>query len=510
MRCVIFFLLVQIKRLMPQENDAPAGGQKTGPSLIIFNVPSSMPSLPINLDRAKQTPLATQIYTAIRTAIESGQIPADTRLPSWRDLAAQLGVSRGTVRIAYERLIDEQLALSLGAAGTRVTERPAVTPAAGGPPGTPPMPDLFHAFGAAPLAFQMGVPAQDAFPYKLWSRMLARAARHTAASPVGYPDPRGDPDLRREVAAYLGIARGMRCSPAQVLITAGFSGALGLVLRALALDGKPAWVEDPGFPLTRSALALAGMAVTGVPVDGEGLDVAAGMRLAPDARLAVVTPGQQAPLGMTMTLARRRALLDWARAGGAWIVEDDYLSELQLEGRAAPALAALDHGGRVLHIGTFSKTISPALRLGFLVVPPDLAGRFGDVAACLAPAPSGPVQRAVADFLQEGHYLRHLRRMKRLYAARRAALVRCLQAEAADALEVQATAGMAVVTRLRGDVSDVDVAARALRAGMAPVPLSPWSLHAPRPNGLLLGATNVDGQRLVAACRQLAWLIREA
>jgi GntR family transcriptional regulator/MocR family aminotransferase len=511
MRCVIFFLLIHsCERLMPQENDAPMGGQKTGPSLIIFNVPSSMTSLPIDLDRANKTPLATQIYTAIRTAIESGQIPADTRLPSWRDLAAQLGVSRGTVRIAYERLIDEQLALSLGAAGTRVTERPAVTPAAGGPPETLPMPDLFHAFGAAPLAFQMGVPAQDAFPYKLWSRILARAARRTAASPVGYPDPRGDPDLRREVAAYLGIARGMRCTPAQVLITAGFSGALGLVLRALALEGKPAWVEDPGFPLTRTALALAGMTVTGVPVDAEGLDVAAGRRMAPDARLAVVTPGQQAPLGMTMTLARRRTLLDWARASGAWIVEDDYLSELQLEGRAAPALASLDHDGRVLHIGTFSKTISPALRLGFLVVPPELAPHFGDVAACLAPAPTGPVQRAVADFLQEGHYLRHLRRMKRLYAARRVALVRCLQAEAADVLEVQATAGMAVVTRLRGNVSDVDVAARALRAGMAPVPLSPWSLHAPHPHGLLLGVTNVDGRRLVTECRGLAGLVRAA
>jgi GntR family transcriptional regulator/MocR family aminotransferase len=313
-----------------------------------------MTTLSIGLDRAKKIPLATQIYAAIRAAIESGQIPFDAKLPSWRDLAAQLGVSRGTVRLAYERLIDEQLATSFGAAGTRVTDRPAAAGTGGRPAETPPMPDLFHAFGAAPLAFQMGVPAQDAFPYKLWSRMLARAARRTAAAPVGYPDPRGDPDLRREVAAYLGIARGIRCSPAQVLITAGFAGALGLVLRALALEGKTAWFEDPGFPLTRTALALGGMAVTAVPVDAEGLDVAAGIRQAPDALLAVVTPGQQAPLGMTMTLARRRALLDWAQASGAWIVEDDYLSELQLEGRAAPALASLDHGGRVLHIGTFS------------------------------------------------------------------------------------------------------------------------------------------------------------
>ncbi|WP_322403914.1 PLP-dependent aminotransferase family protein [Massilia luteola] len=468
-----------------------------------------MTSLPIGLDRAKKIPLATQIYAAIRAAIESGQIPFDAKLPSWRDLAAQLGVSRGTVRLAYERLIDEQLAASFGAAGTRVTERPAGSLAADGAPSTLPMPDLFHAFGAAPLAFQMGVPAQDAFPYKLWSRMLARAARHAAAAPVGYPDPRGDPDLRREVAAYLGIARGIRCGPAQVLITAGFAGALGLVLRALGLHGQRAWFEAPGFPLTRTALALGGMAVTPVPVDAEGLDVGAGVRLAPDARLAVVTPGQQAPLGTTMTLARRRALLAWAEASGAWIVEDDYLSELQLEGRAAPALASLDHGGRVLHIGTFSKTISPALRLGFLVVPSALARQFGDVAACLAPAPGAPIQRAVADFLQEGHYLRHLRRMKRLYAARRAALLDCLRAEARDVIAVQATAGMAVVTRLPDGVSDVAVAARALLAGMAPVPLSPWHVHAPAPQGLLLGVTNIDERGLAADCRRLADLVRQ-
>jgi GntR family transcriptional regulator/MocR family aminotransferase len=467
-----------------------------------------MTSLSIGLDRAKKIPLATQIYAAIRAAIESGQIPAEAKLPSWRDLAAQLGVSRGTVRQAYERLIDEQLATSFGAAGTRVADRPAASSAGGRSAETPPMPDLFHAFGAAPLAFQMGVPAQDAFPYKLWSRMLTRAARRTAAAPVGYPDPRGDPDLRREVAAYLGIARGIRCSPSQVLITAGFAGALGLVLRTLGLEGKRAWFEDPGFPLTRTALALGGMAVTAVPVDAEGLDVAAGVKHAPDAMLAVVTPGQQAPLGMTMTLARRRALLDWAQAGGAWIVEDDYLSELQLEGRAAPALASLDHGGRVLHVGTFSKTISPALRLGFLVVPAELARRFGDVAACLAPAPGAPIQRAVADFLQEGHYLRHLRRMKRLYAARRAALLRCLHDEARDAVTVQATAGMAVVVRLRGGVSDVDVAARALKAGMAPVPLSPWYVHAPQTSGLLLGVTNADERSVAADCRRLAELVR--
>src|SRR5258708_23881566 len=174
-------------------------------------------------------------------------------------------------------------------------------------------------------------------------------------------------------------------------------------------------------------------------VDAKGLDVAAGVQTAAGAKLAVVTPGQQAPLGMPMSLPRRLALRAWARRNDAWIIEDDYLSELQLKGRATPALASLDHGGRVLHIGSFSKTISPALRLGFLVVPPEMARRFGELAACLAPAPAAPVQRAVAEFLREGHYLRHLRRMKRLYAARPEILLRCLGEVASDSMKVQAT-----------------------------------------------------------------------
>jgi GntR family transcriptional regulator/MocR family aminotransferase len=239
-----------------------------------------MSQLSISLDRAKKIPLATQIYATIREAIESGQIPPNAKLPSWRDLAVQLGVSRGTVRLAYERLIDEQLALGLGAAGTRVTERRSAASASPWSAEAPPMPDLYHDFGTAPLPFQMGVPAQDEFPARLWSRILTREARRSAEGPVAYPDPRGDPALRKEVAAYLGIARGLRCSPSQVLITAGFSGALGIAIRGLGLEGKTAWMEEPGFPLTRSALALAGMSPAAVPVDEEGLDVAAGARMA--------------------------------------------------------------------------------------------------------------------------------------------------------------------------------------------------------------------------------------
>ncbi|MDA9401480.1 MocR-like pyridoxine biosynthesis transcription factor PdxR [Bradyrhizobium sp. CCBAU 45389] len=467
-----------------------------------------MAVLPIRLDRARTTPLAAQIYSAIREGIENGRLASGARLPSWQDLAAQLGVSRGTVRVAYERLIAEQFAIGLGPAGTRVAERPSRSPVPDWPPDAEPLPELFYEFGSAPLVFQMGVPAQDAFPFKLWSRILTRETRRAAAAPVTYPDPRGDPELRKEVAAYLGLARGISCNPSQVLITGGFSGALGLAIRGLQLGSMGAWIEDPGFPLTRTALGLAGMAVTAVPVDAEGLNVAAGVQTAAGAKLAVVTPGQQAPLGMTMSLSRRLALLDWARQSDAWIIEDDYLSELQLEGRAAPALASLDHGGRVLHIGSFSKTISPSLRLGFMVVPSGLSRRFAELAASLAPAPAAGMQRAVAEFLRDGHYLRHLRRMKRLYAARRESLLRCLREMAPDSIKVRATAGLAVVISLPKSASDVDIASRAREFGLAPRPMSVWCMQAPRQQGLLLCVTNLNERRLPADCRRLLELAR--
>jgi GntR family transcriptional regulator/MocR family aminotransferase len=462
-----------------------------------------MASLSIAIDRAKKVPLTDQIYRAIREAIETGRLASGARLPSWRDLAAQLGVSRGTVRVAYERLIAEQLAIGLGAAGTHVAERPLQSASPAWLPETLPLADLFHDFGIKPLPFQMGVPAQDAFPFKLWSRVLTREVRRTVMAPVSYPDPRGDPGLRKELAAYLAIARGIHCSPSQVFITGGFSGALGLVIQGLQLDKATAWIEEPGFPLTRTALNLAGITVKAIQVDGEGLDVAAAKRVAPEASLAVVTPGQHAPLGMTMSLSRRLALLEWAKRSDGWIVEDDYLSELQLTGRAAPALASLDHEGRVLHIGTFSKTMTPTLRLGFMVVPPELVRRFGDIVACLAPAPAAGLQRAVAELMREGCYLRHLRHSKRLYAGRKEAILGALVKVARGAVKVKATAGLAVVIELPQSVPDVEIAQRALPFGLAPSPLSPWYMLPRKQNGLLLGVTNISEDRVLADCRRL-------
>jgi GntR family transcriptional regulator/MocR family aminotransferase len=456
--------------------------------------------LAIHIDRSARTPVASQIAAAIGAAIHDGRLAPGARLPSWHDLAVQLGVARGTVRAAYDSLRDQQLIVTAGAAGTRVARQPVPARAApaGDRPAAPP------ARRVAPVPFQVGVPGQDVFPFKTWSRIMGRAARMAAAQPLGYPDPRGEPVLRAAIAAYLGIARGIACHPSQVFVANGYAAALGLALRALRLEGRAAWVEDPGYASARDVLRQYGVTPVPVPVDAEGLDVAAGMARAPEAALAVVTPGQQAPLGMTLSLARRHDLLDWSAARGAWIVEDDYLGELQLQGRATPALAARDRLGRVLHVGTFSKTISPALRVAFLVVPPALAPLVANVADTCAEAPAPAIQFAIEEFLRDGHYLRHLRHMKRVYAERRAALCACLRGLGLP----HAEAGLSVLLPLADGIDDAALAARARTAGLAPSPLSWWRAGSTSgPGGLLLGVTNVPPAQTHAACALLAALL---
>src|SRR4051812_22412740 len=316
----------------------------------------------------------------------------------------------------------------------------------------------------------MGVPAQQTIPAKLFARNCSSPVRAALSAPAIYPDPRGELELRREIAAYLAIARGIECSLSQIIITGGFSSGLGLALRVLGLEGRKAWVENPGFPFTRRGLELAGLSLVPIPVDAEGMDIDDGLNHASDAALVVVTPGQQAPLGSTLSLARRLRLLDWAAQQGAWVGEGDYLSELQLKGRATPALASLDRAGRVIHIGSFSKTLTPALRLGFLVAPLPLANRFAEVAACLAPAPGPAVQLATAAFMRDGHYLRHLRRTKRVYATQGELLLKCLRPRTKDAM----IAGLAVLLRLPDGAPDISIARETLPFGLAPTPLSIW------------------------------------
>jgi len=453
----------------------------------------------LTLKRGQARGLSEQLRQQIEQAIIDQRLPPGARLPSCRDLAAQLGVARGTVRASYDMLVDRQVLHTRGAAGTFVHHLPVLSEAAGAQAVVPlSLREGGEDYDSPPLTFQMGIPASDSFPAKVWLRILQRQTRALVGKPASYPDPRGTPALRQALVAWLAVARGVRCHADQIFITNGYAGAMGLIGLAMDFQGKQAWLEDPGFMVARQAVETLRVRPVAVPVDAEGLQVEEGLARAPDAAFALVTPGQQAPLGVTLSPARRHALLNWASHQQRWIIEDDYLGELQPGHRAAPALAALDSEGRVLHIGTFSKSLTPRLRLGFIVVPPALVSRFAEVCALLAPASSGLLHDAVAVFLREGHFMRHLRRMKRVYHERLEQMMAALQPHFP---EVQ-RAGLAVIVRLPAGTPDQLIAQQALAYGMAPSPLSIWyQRDEQRCAGLLLGAAQLprDGYARSAA-----------
>jgi len=466
--------------------------------------PNAPATLSIQVDRATAVPIGDQIHASLRQAIVDGRLASGQRLPSGRDLAMQLGVARGTIRVVYDRLIAENLVLGAGSAGTRVCARLLAGRADEESPLDGPLAGFTRPYSSAPLPFQMGVPADDAFPAKLWARLRTRAVRTDAITFTTYADPRGEPGLRAQIASYLAVSRHVQCHPDQIIVTSGYRQGLMIALTALRAHGRKAWIEEPGYPLGRRALELMGAEVEPVPVDAEGLRVEDGIASAPDALLALVSPGQHAPLGVTLSPARRHALLDWATTKNAWIIEDDYLGELQIDGRAAPALAAGEGAERVVHIGAFSKTISPALGLGFVVAPHSVAERLVEVAAVLAPAPNRTTQLAVTEFLKGGHFLRHLRRMKTLYARRRSLALDRLNAFLPGTL----TAGLGLIAPLPPTANDTAVVDIARSRGLAPSALSAWYLrrsHAQQ--GLLLSTTNLRLDNLDAACETLARIV---
>ncbi|MFC0259001.1 GntR family transcriptional regulator [Achromobacter marplatensis] len=465
---------------------------------------SKFDALSIQVDRAAVAAIGDQIHASLRQAILDGRLAPGQRLPSGRDLAAQLGVARGTIRVAYDRLIAENLVFGAGPAGTRVSARPPTIEAVDALPIDRPLAAFNRPFSSAPRPFQMGVPAHDAFPAKLWARMRARALRDDAITDTAYADPRGEPVLRAQIASHLAISRQMQCHPDQIIVTGGYRQGLLLALTALRAQGRKAWIEEPGYPLGRRGLELIGATLEPVAVDAKGLRVDDGIARAPDAMLALVTPGQHAPLGVTLSRARRHALLDWAASSGAWIIEDDYLGELQLDGRAAPALASGAGAERVIHIGSFSKTLSPALGLGFVVAPRSLAERLVEVAAVLAPAPNRIAQLAVSEFLSNGHFLRHLRQMKALYTERRNLALTHVNRVLPGTL----AAGLGVIAPLPQIADDIAVVRAARAHGLAPSALSAWHLsrgHAQR--GLLLSVTNLHPDNIETACATLARIV---
>jgi GntR family transcriptional regulator / MocR family aminotransferase len=349
----------------------------------------------------------------------------------------------------------------------------------------------------------MGLPALDAFPRKLWARLAAREARSTSANELNLPSVTGDAALRQAIASYLAISRGVACAPEQVFVTVGYQGALSLIARVLIVPGTPVFFEDPGYGMARRSLIAAGARIVPVPVDAEGMRVADASGNA-EARLAVVTPAHHCPLGATLSLPRRLALLGWAEASSTWIVEDDYDGEFRYVGRPLPALKSLDRADVVLYAGSFSKVLFPALRLGYLVVPEKLVDRFTE-AVLLFSAGCGRFEQAiVASFMAEGHFARHLKRMRGLYAARRTALAAALTEVFGDRLAIELGAGgMHLLARPKTEVLDTALVRLAERRGLAPAALSDHIVEARAESGLLLSFTNIPENSAVAACRML-------
>lgn len=454
-----------------------------------------------------------QLYQRIRAAIETGTLQPGERLPSVRALAKEMGVARGTVDQAWAQLTGEGYLLARGAAGTVVNPNLQL-------PSTPPantailpaqgahFPDTLWR-PATLLPFQMGVPALDAFPRKLWARMGARYLRGVGTEALDYPPPHGLPDLRAAIAAYLQMARGLRCEAGQVFITSGWRHSLALVAQALLSQGDAAWVENPGYPPTRQLLREAGFTPVPVAVDEHGLDVDQGITQAAHARLAVVTPANQSPLSVSLSLPRRQALLAWASQTNSWVLEDDYDGEFRYSSRPLPTLASLDANNRVLYSSTFSKVLFPGLRVAYLVVPAGEVERFEHTSRCFfAGAVPAMVQAQVQAFMTEGHFTRHIARMRKLYAQRRRETADALaQGLGAGMSAEPAPGGMHLLLKLAPHVDDRWLAQQLLAQGMAVQPLSQWYSAEPAFRGLLIGFTHcsdpADALRLGKAIRRL-------
>jgi GntR family transcriptional regulator / MocR family aminotransferase len=484
------------------------------------------PAVPmIAVDRKSERPLHRQIYDAFRAMILERRLQAGQQIPSTRALAEDLGISRIPVLDAYSQLLAEGYIESRSGAGTFVKSSLSdqflsARPTRARVGNDPPPGAISRLSGLLPLegtqwfrgsgAFSVGQIACDHFPFRVWSDLVTYHARRVHASSMNYSDPMGSEEFREVIAAYLRTARAVRCEASQIMVVNGSQHALDLSARVLLDPESPVWIEEPGYEFLRHALTLSGCRLVPVPVDGEGLDVAAGIRLCPNARVAYVTPSHQYPLGATMSAARRLQLLEWARRQGAWIVEDDYDSEYRYESMPVASMQGLDSGSRVIYIGTFSKTLFPALRLGYIVIPPALVGRFLAVRQANDLSPSHLYQAALADFMSGGHFTRHIRKTRQLYMERRNALAQALWKEFGSEIEILgAEAGMHLVITLPPGLSDQKISAGAARENLWLWPLSAAYAGKDIRQGFILGFGSTKEDEMIHKVRRLRKAIRD-
>lgn len=491
---------------------------------------SGAPPTLVTVESGSRDALHQQIYASLRAAILEGRLAPGSRVAAARALSLDLGVSRNTVVTALAQLRAEGYVEARERSGTFVAAalpeaalaaariRRSAGQVGSHAPGLSRHGARLSAIGegssvespgrilsARPRAFRTGVPALDAFPWTAWTRLTSKHLRTGMRSLGDYGPAAGLPALRTAIAAHVAAARGTACEPEQVIVTNGAQQALDLTSRLLLDAGDAVWMEEPGYARARACFAAAGARVVPVPVDDDGISVEEGMRRAPDARLAYVTPSHQYPTGVVTSAARRLALLRWARAARAWVIEDDYDSAYRYASRPLASLHGLDVDGRVLYVGTFSKTLFPALRLGYVVVPKALVDAFTAVRTIMDRQSPSVDQAVLAEFIEDGHYARHLRRMRMLYLERRDALLDAAPALFGDRLELTpGDAGMHVVGLLPPGIDDRAISDRALARG---VEVPALSRHAAEPvarGGLMLGYAAFSPRSIRAALKILA------
>ncbi len=485
-------------------------------------------NLSLAVDRRSSTAMHRQLYILLRGGILKGNLKPGARLPSTRDLAGDIGVSRTTILNAFNQLLAEGYVEGKTGSGTYVSRvlpdemlevrgngRAAPFSSAGrslskrGEIISNTIVTVSELKGP-PRPFRSGVPSLEAFPIKIWQRLTARRWRESPEKLMRYGQPAGFLPLRKAIAVYLGAARGVNCTPDQVIIVAGSQQGLDITARVLLDPGDKAWIEEPGYHGARAALLASGATLVPVPVDAEGIRVEEGMKRASEARLAYVTPSHQFPLGSTLSLRRRLSLLRWAKTARSWILEDDYDSEFRYRGRPLASLQGLDDDGRVIYIGTFSKVLFPSLRLGYIVAPPDLAEAFIRARAVATHTSSLVEQAVVADFINEGHFARHLRTMRTLYGQLQQIVLSEAIKEADGVLEIQVDeAGMDLTGWLPDDMDEIAAMHAAVAKGVEVTVLSDYSIRRQRRGALRLGYTGFKAKDLRQGIRNLAAALRE-
>lgn len=473
----------------------------------------------LKIDTNINTPIYQQIYQRIHEGIKNSQLKAGQRLPAVRVLASELNVARGTIELAYQLLVSEGLLETKGAKGTFISQTIKNFPTNRSKESE----DLNleekgsnqaalinncpkqSSNGYTVSPFQLGTPALDAFPHKLWARISARILRDSHFDLLSYPDAQGLRQLREGLARYLMISRGINCSPEQIFISFGHRASLQLIAQSLFAVGDIGWFEEPGYHIARDFLQQIGLKLIPVSVDGQGINVKQGVKVAPEAKFALVTPTHQSPTNVTLTLERRLALLEWANQQGSWIIEDDYDGEFHYQGRPLPALKSLDSEERVIYCGTFSKVLYPALRLSYIVVPSTYRDHFNSTAMIMGNQCPSWQQEITNVFIQEGHFSRHLRKMRHLYRQRRTFLIEAIKIKLHDVFEVELHAGgMHIIVKIINGISATQFSQLATYHGLKVEALDDWLINKKESAFLLLAFTNIkDIQEALMLCHKL-------